>query len=258
VNKAVLWFTLLLKLSQINKVDIGFYIVAFLGFVGLGLIHFDLNFVLELITNPATLLIFGYSFARDSSLNGSNRNEGEYFALLFCRPITRSSYVLTKALVTAIGIFCISCSFLLLMLIAQILTRSQPVVFIDFLSMLSLIASCWSFGCLMIMLRALPEKISNIALALFLYACAGGALINYGAKLSDGGLQMIDSSVITSWEVLCDTIQQFFYPALDVEALVNASSFSLAPVVCYVSNCLLYLLAATVLVNRREYSYAEN
>lgn len=259
MNKAVFIFTLWLKLSQISKFDYVVFITTFLGLLAAAFNKIDFNEVLGACTNPATLLILGYGFARDSALNTISQSDGEYFALLFSRPITRSSYVITKAIVTAIGILILDGCLILQMIVAQLLAGCQPLVFPDLYRALSLVASAFGFGCLMVFMRALPPKISNITFALFVYVCAGSSLplLDCGVKINEANF-LLNSTVINIWEVLCNTTQQFFYPALEIDVLINTAPFSLVPVVAYVSNCLIYLLGATVLLNRREFSYAEN
>ncbi len=257
MNRAVLRFTLLLKLSQISKFEWALCTLLFLGFIAAAAAKSDFAPILEVFTNPATLLVTGYTFARDSALNQESRSDGEYFALLFSRPVTRPSYVLTKSVVTAVGILVTVGTILVLMLVAQLLMGCSEIIFLDAHKALSLVASAWSFGCLMVFLRALPSKISNIAFVIFIYACAGGALLSYGVKLNDD-IPISNPATIITWEIMCDTLQQFFYPAIDTEAIANATTFSFVPLVSYTSNCLLYLLGATVLLNRREFSYAES
>lgn len=253
MNKAVFIFTLWLKITQVDKSDIIVLAFIVLGCISVGLAKLDYMPVLDIFRNPAFMLVVGYSFAKDSSLNLNSLSDGEYFALLFTRPIKRSSYILTKAVVTALGIAALVSGGLLICLLSQIVTGAEKIVFLDKFELLSVFANCWSFGCLMVFLRALPPKISNIAFVMFVYGCAGGSALNFGAKLNFDLLP----STIYLWGTLCDIVQQFFYPALDVEVALNSITFDPLPVVSYVSNCLIYLLAATLLVNRREFSYVQ-
>src|SRR5262249_29826527 len=57
-------------------------------------------------------------------------------------------------------------------------------------------------------------------------------------------------------EALSMVIQQFMFPAIDMETALTTSRFSYLPFITYVSNISLYLLLAILTYNRRQFSYS--
>lgn len=253
MNKAILKYSLLLKLSQFGAFEITLLSLAFISFIGSSIyMKTEIKSLVDSLTHPAILLITGWKFAQDSAFNQNSLNDGEYFSLLFTRPITRFSYVLTKAFVTAMGSLSMTVSFLLLLLLAQVLTGNHPLIFVDGWQLSSLLANAWSFGCLLMFLRVLPPKLGTL-LFLFCFYGAVGTVFSIGFKTeSTMGVAM------RGWETASIVFHQLFYPCIDFQTVFERSPFSFVPIVTYVSNFLLYLLGATIVINKREFTYAQD
>jgi hypothetical protein len=252
MNRAVFFFTFLLKLSTLSKLDIALLVLAFLGLLGAAYSGKEMGGFIDSFTSPPFLLFFGFSFSQDVALNANSLRDGEYFALLFTRPITRSSYVLTKALVVACGMMSISLIFACLVGLVQLVANTPTVEFIDGWKFLSLVANCFGFGCVVVLLRTLPTKVGFRCMFVFLSVCMVNSSIDFSVKMDQ------DATVVYAWEYIVTFLQNFLYPVLDFEAIVHSTRFSWAPFVNYVSNCLIYLTVATYILNAREFSYAEN
>jgi len=52
------------------------------------------------------------------------------------------------------------------------------------------------------------------------------------------------------------TVGNFAFPSIDLYDVLNAQNFSWLPIVGYFTNISLYLLIATVILNKREFFYA--
>jgi hypothetical protein len=252
MNRAVFIFTFILKFSTISKLDLAFITFAFLGFIGAAIAKTDLTNIAEMFTSPPFLLGFGFGFSQDIAINLNSLRDGEYFALLFTRPITRVSYVLTKAVVVSLGIQALSWLMLGLLLVAQVLVRSEHIIFINGWQALSLLTNSFGFGCLIVLLRTLPAKIGVRAFFLVLSVALVQSTMDFTMKFDS-----TSASMLYAWEGLFTFFQNFLYPVLDFDAIVSTNTFSWVPFVDYVSNCLLYLVVAAFILNRREFSYAQ-
>ncbi len=253
MNKAILKYSLLLKLSQIGWFEVILLMLLFLGGLGAGMSKSGAQEMFDVFTHPAFLLILGWRFSRDIALNQHSLKDGEYFSLLFTRPITRVSYVFTKALVTSLGCLIMVFALLTIIFLGQLLGGAPHPKFPDGWQCLSLVANSWSFSCLIMMLRVMPPKIGEWALLLCLMGAAGTAF-SFGVKVDTPSQQ----ALLQSWEVASAIYHQLFFPAFDAQVVFERAPFSVVPIIAYVSNCLLYLLGATLIINRREFSYAQD
>lgn len=258
MNAAILKFSLLLKLSQVDWFEVWIAINVFLG--GLGCAAAASMYLLDPINaflHPVCLLMFGWRFSRDVAFNQNSTKDGEYFSLLFTRPITRASYVLTKALVTAVGSFSMVFALLLVYFVGDVLGRAmvgmRPPAFVSGSDILNMMLNAWSFGCLIVLLRVLPQKVGELLFVLSLFA-ALGTVFSYNLKFEDAG----GSVMMQGWEAASTVYHELLFPATDVLAVVEKEPFSYLPIVTYVSNCLLYLVIAMFILNRREFSYAQD
>jgi hypothetical protein len=255
MNKAVFVFTGLAQWSRISKIDMIAVALFFFGMVCA--IHVEGNTksvetFLDFAGSPLLLLILGYSFGRNV-LSAGARTDEEYLALLFTRPITRASYLLTKVAVVAIGIQ------LLLLLLAGLAILAQfangyvkPVMPNPWL-LLTWLTNSVSIACLSLLLNALPPRPSYYAFLLCIGISANGLMSLPGIKLPENYTTL---SVV--WEGIWNIGLQLFNPLLDLQSSIVTTTFSMTPFVTYLSNCLLYLWLAIAVLNKREFSYAQN
>jgi hypothetical protein len=252
MNRAVFIFTFLLKLSTVSKLDIAIVVLTFIGLLGAAYSGKEPTAIIEGFTSPPFLLFFGYSFSQDVALNSNSLRDGEYFALLFTRPLTRSSYVLTKALVVTCGTLAISSLFLGMVGLSELVMHAKNIVLIDGWRFVSLVANCFGFGCVVVLLRTLPAKIGFRCLFIFLSICMLNSSTDFSVKMDQ------DASIVYAWEYFATFLQNFLYPVIDFDALVHSTRFTWQPIIDYASNCLIYLMIAIYILNKREFSYAEN
>lgn len=253
MNKAILKYSLLLKLSQIGWFEIVLMFLMFMGGLGAGMSQSGAQQLYDVFTHPALLLILGWRFSRDIALNQHSSKDGEYFSLLFTRPITRVSYVVTKALVTCLGAMTTVFALLSVIFLGQLISGAPHPLFPDGWQCLSLVANAWSFSCLIMMLRVMPPKIGEWML-LFCLMGAAGTAFSFGIKVDNAGQQ----AILQGWDAVSTIYHQLFFPAFDAQVIFERTPFSVVPIVSYVSNCLLYLLGASVIINHREFSYAQD
>lgn len=259
MNRAIFIFTCLLKLSSISKMDIALLSLAFFGFLAVAMAKHDVTSLFDVFRSPPILMAFAFRFAQDIAMNRESLRDGEYFALLFTRPITRASYVFTKAIVIALGAQVVSWLMILLLVMAQLIAHSQPVVFIDGWGFLSLAANCFGIGCLVILLRTMPAKVSYRCFFLIFSVYVFQSTMDFSVKPDFNMAGNFDQAAIPAlkaWQALFSFFQDFLYPVLNIDAIAASTRFSWTAVVNYVSDCFLYLTLATYILNRREFSYA--
>jgi len=251
VNPAIFLFTFLGEIRRFNKSDILFHVLLALGLVAICKAPHPATViagVLDLLTNPAILVLISWRFCADMGTKS-----GEYHALLFTRPLTRSSYIFTRAVVAWLGILVFVGKALLVILFAQLAFGIHPLTFISGWDALNIIANSFSFGCLGVLVYKLSTKWSSV-LYMLMFSSYFGSTVSSGAMKLTGAMQ----SASVPAETMATAMKQAFYPAIDFEAAFHASQFSFVPFLAYASNILIYLTAATILLSRREFSYAED
>jgi hypothetical protein len=251
VNPAIFLFTFLGEIRRFSKSDIVFHVLMIIGLFALCKAPHPATViasVIDLITNPAILVLISWRFCADFSTKS-----GEYQALLFTRPLTRSSYIFTRALVAWVGTMVFVGKALLVILLGQLAFGIKPLTFISGWDAINIIANSFSFGCLGVLVYKLSTKWSSI-FYLMMFGTYFGSTVNSGALKLTGAMQ--GASVPA--EAMVAGMKQAFYPAIDFEAVFHASQFSIVPFLAYASNILIYLTVATILLSRREFSYAED
>jgi hypothetical protein len=126
-------------------------------------------------------------------------------------------------------------------------------VFISGWDALTLAANALSFGALGLVVAKLPNKWSTIVYFCLLASYYGGAL-NSGTPRMQESLQ----GYAVPMESVAQPLSFAFYPVIDLECVFNSTTFSYAPLVGFASNVLIYLTLAIILINRREFSYAQD
>ncbi len=249
MNLAVLVYTFLLRTKKLRKIDLVFdamLIVACFGSVmqGPGMVQ---RFI-DLLMNPATMMIMAWGFATDSMVKGT-----EYQALLFTRPLTRSSYVVSKTLMTWLGAQFVFWKCFVALLAANLLLHPKTVTFFTGWDLLYIVANTLSFGALAVAVHRLPTKWAGLAYILLFYSYLGGAAMPAGLKFT-GSAQ----SATVPMEMTREAFSHVLYPVIDLEAVFHSTTFSIVPILAYISNILIYITVATIMLNRRELSYAQD
>ncbi|MBK9141996.1 MAG: hypothetical protein IPM23_05830 [Candidatus Melainabacteria bacterium] len=250
VNPVVIFYTLLLQVRKFGKMDILWHVLLLISAAGAASLGpIGIYGILGLVTNPAVLLLVALRFTTDNYQAGN-----EYYALLFSRPIRRFDYVLTKALAGWLGTQFFAAKILLMLLMMQLLFGTSPLILPEALQILSVSVNALSASCLSLLICKLPDKLSSWALLLLTGSYLAGSTAS--ASLKPEGL--LAQVPMQQGEAFFAAIGTVFYPYLDLDSLLNATTFSLSPFLDYISNLLLYLLIAAWLLSRQEFSYAND
>jgi hypothetical protein len=138
-------------------------------------------------------------------------------------------------------------------LAAELALGIRPLIVPDGWQFLSMSINAFSAACLSLLICKLPPTLSVITLALLTGSYFTGSALG-GTIKPEGVIQHVP---VAETELTLNYLGQVLYPFIDVETLLKTTTPSMVPIASYVSNVLLYLLGATWLLNRREFSYAE-
>ena len=183
MNLPVLIYTFLLRLRKFRKVDLFFDAMLVLAcFTSVMQGPSFVQHFIDLLLNPATMMIMAWGFATDSMVKGT-----EYQALLFTRPLTRSSYVVSKTIMTWLGAQLVFWKCFLALLAANLLLHPKTITFFTGWDVLYIIANTLSFGALAVAVHRLPQKWAGLAYILLFYSYLGGAALPAGVKFTGSG-----------------------------------------------------------------------
>lgn len=211
-----------------------------------------------LITGPTLPMVIAYSFVQSTVANSRSINDGEYLALLFSRPLSRASYVLTKWIAGSIAVSTIVVLQLFIFYFAQSFQGHDQSRLISEQSIANLILNSISYTALVVCISSVPMK-----LGLPLFFCIVYISL-FGSMLPSMVERSTDPSTANSFSYILvaaignifQTLQGFVLPSIDLFSATSNTTFSWLPFANYISNVLVYLTIATLIMSRREFFYA--
>lgn len=205
-----------------------------------------------LISGPFLPMVIAYSFVRESVANTRSMNDGEYLSLLFTRPITRMSYIVTKWLAGSVMVCAIVMVQLSLYSAVRLLMGSTETAFSNPYAVVNAVLNSFSYTALIVFIASFPMKLGVWLFIVLIYSSMlGTGITNYVFRSAEGSSLFIQ--IILNF---FQFVQQFTAPGIDTYDTFNAQVFSIWPFVCYASNITLYLFCATAILNKREFFYA--
>ncbi|MBX9725282.1 MAG: hypothetical protein K2X81_28015, partial [Candidatus Obscuribacterales bacterium] len=256
MNKAVFIFTLLVKFSNLSSI-FGLLFLAFGVPLILSAVAVDgktAGLLTGLVSGPTLAMAISYTFIQDNIANTRQLNDGEYLSLLFSRPLARSEYIVSKWLAGSVGVFTIMLINICTFNAAQLLQSRTTLVDFDVWSIANLALNALSYSALMVLIRSFPMRLGITVFVILVYASLIGPALNFSMSSYEATLPIafyFFQFIVT----VSNFLHQFVYPGIDIYEIFNSTCFSILPLVTYASNVLLYLFLATVLLNRREFSY---
>jgi hypothetical protein len=259
MSKAVFIYTILAKFSSPSSIFSLLFLAviapAFLSTMALDGRTAEL--LTSIIGGPTLAMLISYTFIQDNVANTRQLNDGEYLSLLFSRPLARCQYVVSKWLAGSFGVFCIMLLNILTFNCGQMLQSRTTLIELDTWKIADLILNALGYSALMVVIRAFPLRLGLTVFFILVYVSLIGPAFNFSMSsyetvmpLAVGFFQLI--------VLLSNFLQNFIYPGIDLYDVFNSTRFSILPLVSYLSNVLLYLFFATMLLNRREFSYGED
>jgi hypothetical protein len=256
MSKAVFLFTFLrvakpLNLFNIILVVIGF--PAFIVYVTNQAGDYSDRFIplVNSLFGPAITMVIAYLFVSNITGNAKSLHDGEYMALLFSRPLRRSSYIFSKWLAGSLLVFTIVClQMLLLDFSLRTMGYSIQCTLVDVVNVL---LNALGTTALIVLLHAFPPR---IGITLFL------ALVYFSFMtplLTDTCVGQSSSAAIATQATVnfcCAVLRGFFSFTFDIDPYLNSIKIYWLPALSYISNIVLYLWLAIVVMNKREFFYA--
>lgn len=259
MSPAVFLFTLIAKFSNLSSV-LGLFFLAIVVPVILSAVALDgktADTLISIVSGPTLAMAISYTFIQDNIANTRQLNDGEYLSLLFSRPLARSEYIVSKWLAGSFGVFTIMVLNILTFNLAQLGQGRSSLVSTDIWAISNLALNALSYSALMVVIRSFPMRLGIAVFIVLVYASMFGQILNFSMSSYEAALPAA-YYFFQTLSVVSGFLQQFVYPSIDLYEVFNSTRFSILPLVVYVSNVLLSLLFATMLLNRREFSYGED
>lgn len=257
MNKAIFLFTLFIRFTQLSSL-LGLLFVSSILPALLSLLCIDKEAaepVSELFKSPLLPILIGSMFVRDGVANWRAGKDGEYLALLFTRPLLRSEYVVTKWLAGSILVFVIiSTQICTFVAVQGVYGHSQMNLFEPY-TFVNLALNSFSLTALVVLIACVPLRLGVWLFLLLYYVAIFGSAV---AQISLKQTEKPDAFVVVCQGLLwlMQTVSNFAFPSIDVYDVLNAQNFSWLPIIAYFTNISLYLLIATIILNKREFFYA--
>lgn len=259
MSPAVYLFTLWVKFSSMSSV-LGLLFLAIGVPIILSSVAVDgktADLLVNLVNGPTLAMAISYTFMQDNIANTRQMNDGEYLSLLFARPLTRSQYIVSKWLAGSTGVFIIMMLNILTFNVAQTVQGRNTVVELTVWSVSDLILNALSYSALMVVIRSFPMRLGIAIFIVLVYASLIGPALSFSMSSYEGAIPAV-YMLFQALVFISNFLHHFVFPGIDIFEVLNTTRFSLLPLVTYFSNILMYLLLATVLLNRREFSYGED
>lgn len=204
--------------------------------------------------NSIMPLLIGYIIVADNVANSKNMNDGEYLSLLFTRPITRSSYVLTKWIAGTIGVaLCVFIAYAFFLI--GCIFSGRAVAF-DPIECANIILNCLSAVALVVLVSTVPLRLGVFLLIVIFYVSGLGPLFTTVSMKATSNGQMGVATVTSAIGSILLFMQSLTHQSIDLNELLNSVSFSWKTVIEYLSNLTVYLSLAILVMNKREFYYA--
>lgn len=193
--------------------------------------------------------------------NAQQRKDGEYLSLLFTRPVSRTSYVITKWLSASLFVF-----FVLMLeaflasgvawLAAALLPGFVPFrPMVDTYSVTDGVCNSLSMSALFVLLAACPYRV-RFWLTMAIMTVLIIAMGSFGATILMSGASFIEASHMMATAMRF--IGSLFSVSVDSYHILNAADSPLTAICIFVSNVVLYLTLASLILCHREFFYAND
>lgn len=213
------------------------------------------EFVRLMLFGPATPILVSYAIISPQVANSQRRKDGEYLSLIFSRPVSRCSYVMTKWLSGSVLTFAImSLATSIAFGFAALLGR-HPADVLDGYAVVDALLNCFSYTALIVFVSSLPHLWGVYAMVFVFY----GTFI---LSVTIGSLQFLNSFAFNEGSqvliALGRSIISTMTVGMDTYHVINTSPFPVADFAIYASNIVLYLTLAVFVMSKREFFYAND
>lgn len=202
--------------------------------------------------NSTYLLLLAFIFVSDGLVGRRIIGDAAPLNMLFSRPITRLSYVLSKWLAGSLGSMCLLLAAAGLFQLAVTFLGIKE-SYVDGYGVASMIATSMGYAALMVFLHCLPGVFGPIAyISVWSISNVGSVL----ASVPDKGIPWY-AVILKQAAIAFDfCFREFIFPSIDIFTLLTSVVFDWKEVIVYVSSIIIFLVAAALIMNRREFFYA--
>lgn len=177
--------------------------------------------------------------------------DSEPMCLIFSRPISRLSYVVTRWVAGCLGALIV---ILPAALIYQITANNMhcDTALLTGYSVASIVCNTLVHGALIVMLHCFPAIFGLFALIMAHF------VVNFGEMMARAPLSSSPwwMRPIASFFVFCsDWLYDFVHLEINVYSIINCIHFSWLPIVTYASNIILFLWLGAWVLSKREFFY---
>ncbi len=257
MNKAVFLYTYLRLAQPATIVKLILFVLAIPTALVCPLqqapdVTINLEPVITFFVSPVMTMIVAFMFVSSSIGNTKSLDDGEYLALLFSRPLFRSTYIFSKWLAGSILVcMVIALQILYFIILLNMIGRGGQFS-MGLTEVANLILNAFGVTALVVMIHAFPAKIGLVLFAALLY-------LSFAAPLM---LDFIPANALSGFVELrnaikagCNVMRGFMYSPIDVDVYLNSIKVMWLPAISFVSNTVLYLWIAIVVMNNREFFY---
>jgi len=264
LNKAVLlytlkryahWYTLLCWLLGLS---------SFAFFVSILLVsrnNVTVDFARCLLFGPLVPILVGYNMVVPQVANSQLRKDGEYLSLLFTRPLSRCSYVITKwasgmLAIVVVTILLTAMTYGILFLVQIVFQQAAPENLLDGYAVVDALCNAIGYSALMILISSIPHPWGRITLMLVIWsAMFASSTMSAISSLAD---YLALTDVARPLSALAQITVSVFGVSIDSYHIVNSGAFPLSNAVIFVSNVVLYLTLSVFIMSLREFFYAND
>ncbi len=257
INKAVFLYTFLRLAQPTTVIKLVLFVLAIPTALVYPLhqapdVSVDLEPLISFFASPVMTLVVSFMFVSSSIGNTKSLDDGEYLALLFSRPLHRSTYIFSKWLAGSI-LVCAVIGLQLIYFIILINMIGRGAQFsMGFTDTINLALNAFGTTALVVMIHAFPAKIGVILFAALFY-------LSFAAPLM---VQLIPNTALffgvdfrNTVKTACNVLRAFMYSPIDMDVYLSSIKMVWLPAVSFVSNTALYLCIAVVIMNKREFFY---
>lgn len=262
MNKAIFLFTMKRYLHWVTLVVGCFFLLFFSATVG-AMQSIDTPLTKELartlLVGPMLPLLVSYTVISPQVANSQRRKDGEYLSLIFSRPISRWSYVITKwltgsAFVLAVMAIQIALAYAFSCL-ASVIFATHPKSALDAYAVTDAILNALGFTALVVFISSMPQRIAVVVMITYLYLVfLMTASVGTASYLDSLSIEQVSKSVLAMSQLLFS----IFVVGFDSYHVMNATSLPIASMLIYISNIVLYLTLSTMVMSYREFFYAND
>jgi len=259
MNKAVFLYTFLRLAQPATIIKLVLFVLAIPTALVYPLqqaspgVSIDLEPLVTFFASPVMTMVVSFMFVSSSIGNTKSLDDGEYLALLFSRPLFRSTYVFSKWLAGSLLVCGVIALQLLYFIILLNMIGRGAQFSIGLTEVANLILNAFGAAALVVMIHAFPAKTGVILFAALFYLSFAAPLMldiipNY---ISLGGIDFRDTV-----KAGCNILRGFMYSPIDVDVYLNSIKVVWLPAISFISNTALYLCIAVIVMDNREFFYS--